>query len=287
MQKKIIYAIALAIVVVLIVGLISDVRAFFRKNLVKFYTANFAYYDTFLALDGRVYFCAKNILSPQAGSINYEKEDFSFVEKGDVVASVFTNSGRVDVISQESGIFLKGFVNKEYNSFEEIFNSNENFYFTPFLKSSVRKNTEIGCVLITDDMIIRFPKNEYLTSKIEIKISPFVFADFVKVFENDKYVFYKSSQYLDWLIYSSKFEVYLGSIYGLKVPKSAIIYKNGRQYIYIVNGSVIKDIEVEIKQDFKDSVLIKVVDVSFNEFPSLIVVLTPRLFKVGEIVGSF
>jgi len=86
---------------------------------------------------------------------------------------------------------------------------------------------------------------------------------------------------------SNNFKISLGKVYGLTVPKSAIINNGNEAYIYIVNGNVIKDVQVKIEQELQDEVVVSVLDNNFLGFNALIVVSTPKLFKVGEVVGDF
>jgi len=50
---------------------------------------------------------------------------------------------------------------------------------------------------------------------------------------------------------------------------------------------VIKDVQVKIEQELQDEVVVSVLDNNFLGFNALIVVSTPKLFKVGEVVGDF
>jgi len=287
MQKKIVVIIAILIVLVLFLGLANDVRSFIRKNIVRFYTVNLSYYEVYSEVNFKLLFCASNIVAPDEGTVQFLRENFDYVQKGEIIAILSTKNGIVEITSPASGYFLKGFVNKECKTLDELLSVNSEFKF----EWNSRKDVEVGspfASIILSDAILAIPYNEQPPDTIIIYINDFVKANAVFVSKDENYAFYRISGFLPEIFSMEKRIKILDSIvYGFKVPKNAIVKKNGEDFVYIVNGNVIKDLKVKIIQDDSGVLLVKVDDPDFSEFKSFIVVLTPKLFKVGEIVGNF
>jgi len=142
---------------------------------------------------------------------------------------------------------------------------------------------------VTDnDFLVQVDKNSYYGDELKIILSEFVVAYGKKYFEDEDFVLYHFPDFFSQIFsLSNNFKISLGKVYGLTVPKSAIINNGNEAYIYIVNGNVIKDVQVKIEQELQDEVVVSVLDNNFLGFNALIVVSTPKLFKVGEVVGDF
>ncbi|MCI4463351.1 MAG: hypothetical protein JHC30_04190 [Caldisericum sp.] len=287
MQKKIVVIIAILIILVIFLGLANDVRSFIRKNIVRFYAVNLSYYEVYSEVNFKLLFCATNIVAPDEGDVQFLRENFDYVQRGEIIAILSTKNGIVEITSPASGYLLKGFVNKECKSFNELLSVNSEFKF----EWNSRKDVKVGspfASIILSDAILAIPYNEQPPDTISIYISDFVKANAVFVSKDENYAFYRISDFLPEIFSMEKRIKILDSIvYGFKVPKNAIVKKNGEDFVYIVNGNVIKDLKVKIIQDDSGLLLVKVDDPDFSEFKSFIVVLTPKLFKVGEIVGNF
>jgi len=136
-------------------------------------------------------------------------------------------------------------------------------------------------------LFIRVSKELYSENSMDIVLTDFLIASGNKVFDNDKYAFYEFSHYFEELLKGNNLRILTEAIYGMKVPKSCIIKDAEKEYIYIVNGNVIKKVEVEVKELDEDLATLRVVDEELSSFESFIIVLTPKLFRVGEVVGNF
>lgn len=286
MQKRVILILSVLIVTVLILGLLNDARAFIRKNLVKFYTANYSYNEIYFDTDYKLLFCAKNLLSPGLGDIQFVRDNFDYVEKGEIIGLLSTKNGLVDIVAPVTGYFLKGFVSLEFNSLPEALSKVDEFKFDWFSKKDVKENSPIACI-ITSDVVLALPKEISISKSLTIYISDFVKSKVNLFSSNEYHNFYKVSDFIPEIFLTKKVKILKEIVYGLKFPKSALISRNGANYIYIVNGNVIKNLKVNVVENEDGFVVASVEDPEFTEFRALIVVLTPKLFKVGEVVGNF
>lgn len=287
MQKKIVVIISILIVLVLFLGLANDLRSFIRKNFVRFSTVNLSYYETYSEVSFKLLFCATNILAPEDGEVQYMRNNFDFVKKGEVIAILHTKSGILEITSPSSGLLLKASVNKECKSLNELLSNAIEFKYEWNLRSDVSSGSPCATIVL-NDTILAIPFEERSPNKISIYISDFVKATVEFISKDEKYAFYRLSDFVPEVFSMNKrIKILKEIVYGFKVPKGAIVKKNGENFVYIVNGNVIKNLKVRIIEDTSDLSLVKLEDPEFSEFKSFIVVLTPKLFKVGEVVGNF
>ena len=290
MLKRFLNLLLVAVVVVLLFNLINDSRFFFRKNFVRFSTSNFGYFDKYEVLQGNMIFCAVNVRVPKSSNLSYIKNNFDFVSKGDSIAKAYFETGTEDIKAPVSGYFIRGSVNKEYQTIDDILKDYSSFQYTLFAgdKISFAEWDCVGAIVTDNDFLVQIDKNSYNGDELAIILSDFVVADGKKYFEDEKFVFYHFSDFFSQIFsLINNFKISLGKVYGLKVPKSAIISKGDETYIYIVNGNVIRDVQVKIEQEMQDETVVSILDNNFLGFNALIVVSTPKLFKVGEVVGNF
>ena len=290
MLKRFLNLLLVAVVVVLLFNLINDSRFFFRKNFVRFSTSNFGYFYKCEVLQGNMIFCAVNIRMPKSSNLLYIKNNFDFVSKGDSIAKAYFETGTEDILAPVSGYFIRGSVNKEYQTIDDIFKDYSSFQYTLFAgdKISFAEGDPVGTVVTCNDFLVQIDKKSYYGDELEIILSDFVVANGKKYFEDENFVLYHFSEFFSQIFsLTNNFKISLGKVYGLKVPKSAIISKGDETYIYIVNGNVIRDVKVKIEQALKDEAIISIMDNNFLGFNALIVVSTPKLLKVGEVVGNF
>jgi len=288
MQRKIVSLIAVVTILVLTLNIIRDVRGFVRKNIAKFETENFSYYNISKNIPYNLILIGKNIVTEYSGDVEYLKSNFDYVSKDEIVAKIISTDLIGGLYAPISGIFLKGFVSYEFENATDIFNSDVKFKFNDIEKSSFSKNEPIGCVVLPNEFYIRVNKNDYSQDKITFLINDFVKVSGTKVFESETFSYYKFDKYLESFLKNGKaLKVFEKSVYGLKVPKESIISSYNKNYIFIVNGNVIKKVEIQIEQIEYNYAIITLKDSNFTNFSSLIVVLTPRIFKEGEIVGNF
>jgi|GEM_PF-2048249 len=289
MQKRLTYFISTVVIIVLIVGLINDVRAFFRKNLSRFYTVNFSYYTiTEEVRSAQVILCGRNIEAPVDGSVSYVVDDFSFVDAGTPVAFITNEKGHINVLSDIRGVFIKGFASEACESLDEALAKASKFHFASVDRLTVRKGEPVGYVMTSDDFLIKLPKKQVNKPEIKIEISDFVFLDGKKVFQDEQFSYYRVSQFVKELFTKDTIKIVKETVYGLSVPESALIRRNGKYFIYIVNGTTVKAIEVVVRGYLENrDAVIELEDKKFEDFPSLIVVLTPGFWRDGEIVGAF
>ena len=290
MLKRFLNLLLVAVVVVLLFNLINDSRFFFRKNFVRFSTSNFGYFDKYEVLQGNMIFCAVNVRVPKSSNLSYIKNNFDFVSKGDSIAKAYFETGTEDILAPVSGYFIRGSVNKEYQTIDDIFKDYSSFQYTLFTgdKISFAEGDPVGTVVTCNDFLVQIDKKSYYGDELEIILSDFVVANGKKYFEDENFVLYHFSEFFSQIFsLTNNFKISLGKVYGLKVPKSAIISKGDETYIYIVNGNVIRDVKVKIEQALKDEAIISIMDNNFLGFNALIVVSTPKLLKVGEVVGNF
>lgn len=290
MLKRFLNLLLVAVVVVLLFNLINDSRFFFRKNFVRFSTSNFGYFYKCEVLQGNMIFCAVNIRMPKSSNLLYIKNNFDFVSKGDSIAKAYFETGTEDILAPVSGYFIRGSVNKEYQTIDDIFKDYSSFQYTLFTgdKISFAEGDPVGTVVTCNDFLVQIDKKSYYGDELEIILSDFVVANGKKYFEDENFVLYHFSEFFSQIFsLTNNFKISLGKVYGLKVPKSAIISKGDETYIYIVNGNVIRDVKVKIEQALKDEAIISIMDNNFLGFNALIVVSTPKLLKVGEVVGNF
>ena len=290
MLKRFLNFLLVAVVVVLLFNLINDSRFFFRKNFVRFSTSNFGYFYKCEVLQGNMIFCAVNIRMPKSSNLLYIKNNFDFVSKGDSIAKAYFETGTEDIKAPVSGYFIRGSVNKEYQTIDDILKDYSSFQYTLFAgdKISFTEGDCVGAIVTDNDFLVQIDKNSYNGDELAIILSDFVVADGKKYFEDEKFVFYHFSDFFSQIFsLSNNFKISLGKVYGLKVPKSSIINKGDETYIYIVNGNVIRDVQVKIEQELQDETVVSILDNNFLGFNALIVVSTPKLFKVGEVVGNF
>ncbi|MGC8789023.1 MAG: hypothetical protein C0189_03535 [Caldisericum exile] len=287
MQKKIIVTIAVLVIIVLILGLINDLRAFVRKSLAGLYTANFGYFEIYKEVKGNLLFCAKNISADQDGSIQFLKDDFDFVHKDEVVGILSTKDGIVDILAPASGYFVKGFVNIECDNVSQLIENQKIFRFTWIESDKVLKDKPFASIVVSD-LTVALPISIAKDNSLTIFINQFVKGEAKLVYNNEEYCFYEVSEFLPQILTSNGYlKILEKTVYGLKIPKNALIKKSGEYFIYIVNGNIIKDVKVAVFDYDPKFVVVKVENPDFNDFSSLIVVLTPRIFKIGDVVGNF
>ncbi|BAL81300.1 hypothetical protein [Caldisericum exile] len=287
MQKKIIVVISIVIIIVLILGLINDIRAFIRKSLAKFYTANFGYYEIYKDIKGKTLFCAKNITAEDEGNIQFLKDDFDFVRKGETIGLLSTKDGIKNVFAPANGYFIKGFVNNECESISQLLKSQKDFEFSWIKSTKVSKNIPFASIILSN-LIISVPLCGESENTISIYINEFVKTEANLIYYNEDYGFYEVSEFFPEILSTkSSFKILEKIVYGLRIPKDALVKKSDGTFVYIVNGNSIKEIKVTVFDSDSKFAVVKVEEPDFNNFSSLIVVLTPKIFKIGEIVGNF
>lgn len=285
MQKKLVYILVFVLFFVLVLNSIKDIRGFLRKNLSKFEVVNVSYYKLTKEIPFSLFFPCVNVIAPSNGSVEYLKSNFDYVKKDELIAKLYSKESVQGIYANESGIFLVGIgnVNETYS-----FNDTQNFSFVYLNKKNFSLNEPIGCIVSNNNFFVGIKKEMYSHDSLKVLLNEFLVVSGIKIYEDDKYCFYEFSYYLDeFLKKKSNVTILLDSVYGIKIPKSSVIADAGKKYVYIVNGNIIKKVEIKFENVENDFVIASLIDQNLLRFNSFIIVRTPHLFKPGEIVGNF
>ncbi|MEF3244934.1 MAG: hypothetical protein K6343_02995 [Caldisericaceae bacterium] len=285
MQKKLVYILVFVLLFVLVLNSIKDIMGFLRKNLSKFEVVNVSYYKITKEIPFSLFFPCVNVIAPSNGSVEYLKSNFDYVKKDELIAKLYSKESVQGIYANESGIFLVGIgnVNETYS-----FDDTQNFSFVYLNKKNFSLNEPIGCIVSNNNFFVGIKKEMYSHDSLKVLLNEFLVVSGIKIYEDDKYCFYEFSYYLDeFLKKKSNVTILLDSVYGIKIPKSSVIADTGKKYVYIVNGNIIKKVEIKFENVENDFVIASLIDQNLLRFNSFIIVRTPHLFKPGEIVGNF
>jgi len=152
---------------------------------VRFSTSNFGYFDRYEVLKGNMIFCAVNIRMPKSSNLSYIKNNFDFVSKGDSVAKAYFETGTEDIVAPVSGYFIRGSVDKEYQTIDDILKDYSSFKYTLFAgdKISFAEGDYAGAIVTDNDFLVQVDKNSYYGDELKIILSEFVVAYGKKYFE--------------------------------------------------------------------------------------------------------
>lgn len=285
MQKKLVYILVFVLFFVLGLNSIKDIRGFLKKNLSKFEVVNVSYYKLTKEVSFSLFLPCINVITPGNGSVEYLKSNFDYVKKDELIAKLYSKESVQGIYANESGVFLVGIgnVNETYS-----FNDTQYFSFVYLNKKNFSVNEPIGCIVSNNNFFVGIKKEMYSYDSLKVLLNEFLVISGKKVYESDKYCFYEFSNYLnEFLKKKDKINVLLEVVYGIKIPKSCIIEEANKKYVYIVNGNIIKKAEIKYESIENDYVIASLIDENLLGFSSFIVVKTPYLFKVGEVVGNF
>ncbi len=285
MQKKLVYILIFVLFLVLVLNSIKDIRGFLKKNLSKFEVVNVSYYKITKEVPFVLFLPCINVITPGNGSIEYLKSNFDYVKKDELIAKLYSKESVQGIYATEEGIFLFGFGNNNKSYF---FNDTQNFSFVHLNKKNFSVGEPIGCIVSNNNFFVGIKKDIYSYNSLKVLLDEFLVTSGKKIYENNEYCFYEFSCYLyEFLKEKTSVTILVDVVYGIKVPRSSVIADAGKKYVYIVNGNIIQKAEIKFEGVENDYVVASFLDKNLLGFNSFIVVRTPYLFKVGEVVGNF
>ncbi len=266
----------------LVISSYQQFHGFLRVSAIKVTNEKEINYPVCQSIAGEAFFISYPVESPSAGVVEKLVENYTFVNKDELICRIKSNGHTYDVFAPDSGLLLWGTFNKYFSSLDKIISFKKDIEFsnTP---NRIGENSTLCSILNNDFTFVRMKNSEALKSSA---INVYVNGNPVsakKVLSSNEYAFFKISELVKYFINKNEFSVFEGFKRGVVLNKGVLVSNGKEQGVFIVRHNVIKFVTVKT-YNLNENEVVAVPD--DGNLDSLIVILTPHLVKDGEVFNE-